>query len=825
MTWHGPESVWEVRRDRLEGWSFGAVTYTLYESCSRAQASEAPFLFVWLHGQDYSQLSKEDIRIIRTRLGRHLFCLVPKNPQPTADGRQFFWGLGFTREQDRNGLGFVFGELCSEFLSAFTSVVRQIASEVGAVGTLVGGYSMGGFGALQLGSHAPKLFNAVIMVAGHGLGTLESQDGDSNYGAPQPQSSKIFKAFLAEHAPRLAKVSVVIAVHAPRDKVSSFADAKAIVEAIQCQGGHAEMVPVPDDMADSDLRGRKKHRRGHCYYNYAMVYDTSDEVLYSRLKARLQETLQVSEDAGDQANEVSDPSGDAGADLSQQLAGDTSGQGVRDTPQADLTDHVCGDLISQAEERLRRCKNTTNLQIIHRLKCMHSLSDEVELGLRMLEPTKLKELLRAVHGKLAGAMDKNEVVHQLIAEFDAEVESLVRGLLEVNMQNTSEAQDDAVPTDGAEHVLHEENTQGTREAQGVAVPTEDAEHALAEAKARLEGNKNKADIAAVQSFVEECGFGDSIELALRMLAPEHLQEILSGENEIILKLAGVDDPEKSMMWLISQLDPGVESLVARLLELDGQQMASGPVVTDGPQEAELAPGPVSTNGKVGPQVVGSEASQSAASIKALRRTCGFGEEAELALRLLTPAGLQQVLADKDELERQLVAAPDKNQHVLKVISQLDPSVEATVHRFLEAQGKKHTKSEVSAAVRAGSQRNRSRSRGRGPGGGVDGPPLAFMDNKEAVAEAEKRLEANRHTPNVAAVRALRADCGFGDEAELALRMLPPATLRKALLRKADLQRDIAAAVDQSEFILDLVSKLDPTAGILVRRCLEIDGTG
>ena len=46
-------------------------------------------------------------------------------------------------------------------------------------------YSMGGFGAFQLGCFAPEIFDAVVSVAGYGLGTSEPNSG---YGAPQPAS-------------------------------------------------------------------------------------------------------------------------------------------------------------------------------------------------------------------------------------------------------------------------------------------------------------------------------------------------------------------------------------------------------------------------------------------------------------------------------------------------------------------------------------------------------------------------------------------------------------------------------------------------------------
>lgn len=51
---------------------------------------------------------------------------------------------------------------------------------------------MGGFGAFQLGCFAPDVFDAVVSVAGYGLGTSEPNSG---YGAPQPVSgAMVFQA-------------------------------------------------------------------------------------------------------------------------------------------------------------------------------------------------------------------------------------------------------------------------------------------------------------------------------------------------------------------------------------------------------------------------------------------------------------------------------------------------------------------------------------------------------------------------------------------------------------------------------------------------------
>ena len=126
-----------------------------------------------------------------------------------------------TKAQDKNDLGHVFGEVNEEYLTALCNAVHEVACEVSASAVLVSGYSMGGFGAVQLGGFRPELFTAVVPVAGYSMGTLERH-------APQPESEGVFRSFLAKYAPRLAQVPVVIMVHAPSDTVSSFLDAKRL---------------------------------------------------------------------------------------------------------------------------------------------------------------------------------------------------------------------------------------------------------------------------------------------------------------------------------------------------------------------------------------------------------------------------------------------------------------------------------------------------------------------------------------------------------------------------------------------------------------------
>ncbi|CAE8628085.1 unnamed protein product [Polarella glacialis] len=272
----------------LQGEGFGKSACTTYEVCDVAQRGEAPYLFVWLHGADGGGgIPEKDMQTMQRRLGRRTVFFVPMNPSAASDGLRFFWGVSYTKKQNKNALGFVFGEFHQEYLDALTGAVRQAKLEVNASRVLVGGYSMGGFGAYQLGSHAPDLFHAVISAAGYGLGTLEPPN--AGFGAPQPESSDIFQAFLDQHVPRLAQVPGVFVVHSPADSISSFNDAAAIVGALQAHGGNAELLIVSEDAANTDPNRKKKQKLGHSYFNYALLHDTSEVLLYAQLRRVLEE--------------------------------------------------------------------------------------------------------------------------------------------------------------------------------------------------------------------------------------------------------------------------------------------------------------------------------------------------------------------------------------------------------------------------------------------------------------------------------------------------------------------------------------------------------
>ncbi|CAE7255035.1 unnamed protein product [Symbiodinium natans] len=188
-------------------------------------------------------------------------------------------------------LGHVHGDLCEPLLAKLTSKVNEAADYFDAERVLVMGYSMGGFGALQLGCHAPEAYDAVVSVAGYGMGTSESTERS---GAPQPKGRRVFDWYLHQQIPRLADVPIVLGVHSPSDTVSSFRDVKAIIDTVSetahrsSKRCHTCMVEVPDELSNSDYpKKRRATASGHGYFNVSLLKDRSDQLLWEELRNQL----------------------------------------------------------------------------------------------------------------------------------------------------------------------------------------------------------------------------------------------------------------------------------------------------------------------------------------------------------------------------------------------------------------------------------------------------------------------------------------------------------------------------------------------------------
>ncbi|CAE7426011.1 unnamed protein product [Symbiodinium pilosum] len=153
------------------------------------------------------------------------------------------------------------------------------------------GYSMGGFGAIQLGCWAPEAYDAVISFAGYGMGTFEPTETS---GALQPKGRRVFEWYLNEYIPKLADVPIVWGVHCRSDTVSSFNDVSTIIDTVgetahhsrkRC---HSRMIEVPQDDANSDYpRKRRATASGHGYFNVSLLKDTSEQIIWKDLRNQL----------------------------------------------------------------------------------------------------------------------------------------------------------------------------------------------------------------------------------------------------------------------------------------------------------------------------------------------------------------------------------------------------------------------------------------------------------------------------------------------------------------------------------------------------------
>ena len=193
---------------RLHGTTFGESTYNVYESCHDVPPKQPPILVTWLHGGELGEIPSSDLCSIQRNLKRRCVFIVPMSPKAADDGRRFDWKVSYTKAQNKRALGFIFGEPHNPFLEGLCCLIAYFAQEVDAYRIYVAGYSMGGFGAFQLGAFKPEIFDAVISVAGYGQGTYQPET--EGYCAPQPQASLILQEWIDRCAPKLAQVSAVM---------------------------------------------------------------------------------------------------------------------------------------------------------------------------------------------------------------------------------------------------------------------------------------------------------------------------------------------------------------------------------------------------------------------------------------------------------------------------------------------------------------------------------------------------------------------------------------------------------------------------------------
>jgi len=232
---------------------------------------------------------------------------------------------------------------------------------------------------------------------------------------------------------------------------------------------------------------------------------------------------------------------------------------------------------------------------------------------------------------------------------------------------------------------------------------------VAVAKERMQSNKNPVSDVAIKRLRQRLEFTDEVEVALRLLDPTLLSEVMEGEDDIKSKLDQVPNRNKFMMSVISKLDQEVEAMVTSIMQLDtagkviqkgsptspAKAPAPAPVVEEAVEEpreeVEQEPAEDDAPDEEAPPVVSeverriqeNRTPMGVKIVSRLKKTCGFGEEVELGLRMLNLDQLRLV-AQQPGLVVDLEKAPNKDDFLLSKIGQVDREVERLVMDLRQA---------------------------------------------------------------------------------------------------------------------------------------------
>jgi len=324
---------------------------------------------------------------------------------------------------------------------------------------------------------------------------------------------------------------------------------------------------------------------------------------------------------------------------------------------------------------------------------------------------------------------------------------------------------------------------------------------IAEAEKRLALSKSTHGTIVSQRLKREYGFGDEVELALRMLPKNKLQDVLVAEKDFKWKLSEVPDKNKFMLTFISKLDPRIELLVRRLVDMDTadkkaqqQEHVRSTVASTTAASTKGASTTALNSSKFADPVAEAERRLTAyrvpaniAAISKLKAELGFTDQAELALRMLAPTQLKELLAGAVDIRRKLQQTTDTaDDLVMWLVSQLDPNVKDLVRKLQ----------------------------------GIDTEPEA--KGSDPVQEAERRLSEFKSPDRVNSIASLKDTHSLSDEVELALRLLSPANFEELRAALPDLELKLAQVSDKDQLLLNLISELEPEASDLVKKLNQID---
>merc|ERR1719506_1360652 len=253
----------------------------------------------------------------------------------------------------------------------------------------------------------------------------------------------------------------------------------------------------------------------------------------------------------------------------------------------------------------------------------------------------------------------------------------------------------------------------------------------------------------LKEWQAELSLCDETVLSMKLLAPDHIDELHAGKDDILEKLsAGEKTADEVILWLISMLDPAIPDLVAQISQMDsdaGSSMSStARAPSDDPSAAEV-----------------SSSSSATTALPAAGSVLWRGLLQQIYIKY-NPAQLKNldgILAKYKHCETDLYEALSEKYHFP-----------------LGAFGTPKTPKPVgSVAAKVASK----------PEPKLGSKPLVAKasapaqqhetDETETLVEAAtKRLEANKKvgSSNQAAVQKLCANNNFADEVVLALRLLP-----------------------------------------------------
>merc|ERR1719506_1096057 len=253
----------------------------------------------------------------------------------------------------------------------------------------------------------------------------------------------------------------------------------------------------------------------------------------------------------------------------------------------------------------------------------------------------------------------------------------------------------------------------------------------------------------LKEWQAELSLCDETVLSMKLLAPDHIDELHAGKDDILEKLsAGEKTADEVILWLISMLDPAIPDLVAQISQMDsdaGSSMSS----------TARAPSYDSSAAEVSSSSSATTALPAAGSV--LWR--GLLQQIYIQYNPAQLKNLDGILAKYKHCETDLYEALSEKYHFP-----------------LGAFGTPKTPKPVgSVAAKVASK----------PEPKLGSKPLVAKasapaqqhetDETEALVEAAtKRLEANKKvgSSNQAAVQKLCANNNFADEVVLALRLLP-----------------------------------------------------